>query len=105
MKGLCKVIDMLVKSSYEQEKKKVEEIIASDAELNRQHELFKAEMAFKQEMINARKAQALTQKDVSRLSGLSQQAISRIENGTSGTIGTVIKYLDSIGYTLSIKKN
>ena len=104
MKGLCKVIDMLVKSSYEQEKKKVEEIIESDAELNRQHELFKAEMAFKQEMINARKAQALTQKDVSRLSGLSQQAISRIENGASGTIGTVIKYLDSIGYTLSIKK-
>ncbi|SCY69624.1 helix-turn-helix domain-containing protein [Butyrivibrio sp. INlla14] len=96
---------MLVKSSYEQEKKKVEEIIASDAELNRQHELFKAEMAFKQEMINARKAQSLTQKDVSRLSGLSQQAISRIENGASGTICTVIRYLDSIGYSLSIKKN
>ncbi len=99
------MIDMLVKSSYEQEKEIVDEIISSDAELKKQHELFLTEMAFKQEMINARKAQALTQKDVSRLSGLSQQAISRIENGASGTIGTVIKYLDSIGYTLSIKKN
>ncbi|ADL34897.1 HTH domain-containing protein [Butyrivibrio proteoclasticus B316] len=96
---------MLVKSDSEKEKKIVEDIITNDEQLKQQHELFVAEMAFKQEMINARKTLSLTQKDVSRLSGLSQQAVSRIENGASGTISTVIKYLNSLGYTLSIKKN
>lgn len=96
---------MLVKSDSEKEKKIVEDIITNDEQLRQQHELFVAEMAFKQEMINARKTLSLTQKDVSRLSGLSQQAVSRIENGASGTITTVIKYLNSLGYTLSIKKN
>ena len=96
---------MLVKSDSEKEKKIVEDIITNDEQLRQQHELFVAEMAFKQEMINARKTLSLTQKDVSRLSGLSQQEVSRIENGASGTISTVIKYLNSLGYTLSIKKN
>ena len=96
---------MLVKSDSEKEKKIVEDIITNDEQLRQQHELFVAEMAFKQEMINARKTLSLTQKDVSRLSGLSQQAVSRIENGASDTISTVIKYLNSLGYTLSIKKN
>lgn len=94
---------MLVKSNPEREKEIIEQMISEDAELKRQHELFEAEMAFKQEIINARKSLSLTQKDVSKRSGLSQQAISRIENGASGTIGTIIKYLDSIGYTLSVK--
>lgn len=80
---------MLVKSDSEKEKKIVEDIITNDEQLKQQHELFVAEMAFKQEMINARKTLSLTQKDVSRLSGLSQQAVSRIENGASGTISTV----------------
>ena len=71
----------------------------------KKHELFEAEMAFKQELINARKAESLTQKDISRMTGLSQQAVSRMEKGASGTIETIIRYLNSIGYTLSIKKN
>ena len=96
---------MLVKNDFEKEKKIVEDNITNDEQLRQQHDLFVAEMAFKQEMINARKTLSLTQKDVSRLSGLSQQAVSRIENGASGTISTVIKYLNSLGYTLSIKKN
>jgi len=95
---------MLVKSDSQKEKKIVEKLISSDDELKRQHELFQAEMAFKQEIINARKSLRLTQKDVSRMTGLSQQAVSRMENGNSGTIETIIRYLNSIGYTLTIKK-
>lgn len=95
---------MLVKSDSQKEKKIVEKLISSDDELMKQHELFQAEMAFKQEIINARKSLRLTQKDVSRMTGLSQQAVSRMENGKSGTIETIIKYLNSIGYTLTIKK-
>ena len=96
---------MLVKSDSQKEKKIVEKLISSDDELKRQHELFQAEMAFKQEIINARKSLRLTQKDVSRMTGLSQQAVSRMENGNSGTIETIIRYLNSIGYTLTIKKS
>lgn len=96
---------MLVKSNAEQEKRIVEQLIDDDSELLRQHELFKAEMTFKQELIEARKKNKLTQKDVSKLSGLSQQAISRMEKGAGGTLETIIRYLSSMGYSLSIKKN
>ncbi len=95
---------MLVKSDAAKEAEIIEELITDD-ELRKQHELFEAEMAFKQELINARKAEPLTQKDISLMTGLSQQAISRMEKGASGTIETIIRYLNSIGYTLSIKKN
>ncbi|SCZ81343.1 helix-turn-helix domain-containing protein [Pseudobutyrivibrio xylanivorans] len=96
---------MLVKSNAEQEKRIVEQFSDDDPELLRQHELFKAEMAFKQELIEARKKNKLTQKDVSELSGLSQQAVSRMEKGAGGTLETIIRYLSSMGYSLSIKKN
>lgn len=96
---------MLKKSNAEEEQKIIDELIESDEKLKRQHELFKAEMAFKQELIDARKKNELTQKDISRLSGLSQQAVSRMENGKGGTIETIIRYLGSMGYSLSIKKN
>lgn len=94
---------MLVKSDGLKEHQMIEELIQDD-ELRRQHELFEAEMAFKQELIDARKSQSLTQKDISRMTGLSQQAVSRMEKGASGTIETIIRYLDSIGYALAIKK-
>ena len=96
---------MLEKRDSVKEKKIIEELITEDDELRRQHEIFKAERAFKQELIDARKAEALTQKDISRRTGLSQQAVSRMEKGASGTIETIIRYLHSMGYSLSIRKN
>ena len=96
---------MLVKSDAKQEKEIINQLIENDPELMRQHELFKAEMAFKQELIEARKKNSLTQKDISKMSGLSQQAVSRMEKGTGGTIETIIRYLSSMGYSLSIKRS
>ena len=95
---------MLVKSNGSQEKQIIKDLIQDDEELRRQHELFVAEMAFKQELIDARRSRSLTQKDVSRMTGLSQQAVSRIEKSASGTIETIIRYLDSIGYSLAVRK-
>ncbi len=95
---------MLLKSDSRKEKQLIDEFIKDDEKLRRQHEIFKAEMAFKQELVNARKSNFLTQKDISRMTGLSQQAVSRMEKGASGTIETIIRYLDSMGYTLAIKK-
>ena len=95
---------MLEKRDAKKEEKIIEELISGDESLRRQHELFEAEMAFKQELINARKSAALTQQDVSRITGLSQQAVSRMEKSASGTIETIIRYLDSLGYSLTIRK-
>ncbi len=95
---------MLVKSDGAKEKQIIENLIEEDEDLRRQHEIFEAEMLFKQELIDARKSQSLTQKDISRLTGLSQQAVSRMEKGAGGTIETIIRYLDSIGYSLAIRK-
>ncbi len=94
---------MLVKRNQETENKIVEELIKSDENLRLQHELFQEEMRFKQTLIDARKEKALTQKEISKRTGLSQQAVSRLEKGSGGTIETVIKYLYSMGLALSVK--
>lgn len=95
---------MLVKSNSVEEQKIVAELTASDEALMRQHKLFLAEMQFKQELINKRKANSLTQKDISERSGLSQQAISRLEKGNGGTIETIIKYLSAMDCSLTLKE-
>ena len=96
---------MLVKSNPVKESKIIAEHTASDEALMRQHKLFQAEMQFKQELINKRKAYSLTQKDISERSGLSQQAISRLEKGNGGTIETIIKYLSAMGCSLTLKES
>ena len=95
---------MFIQSNPDKEKKIIEELIASDEELRKQHELFLAEMEFKQALIDARKENNLTQKDISKLTGMSQQSVSRLERKGGGTIETLLRYLQSIGYTLTINK-
>ena len=95
---------MLVVADIDAEKKELEELIAKNPECKAQYEAFRAEMDFKQKLIDARKAASMTQKDVSKASGLSQQAVSRLERGKGSTIETVIKYLGSMGYTLGVNK-
>lgn len=95
---------MLVKSNPLEEKKIIDELTSSDESLMRQHQLFLAEMKFKQELIDKRKASSLTQKDISERSGLSQQAVSRLEKGTGGSIETIIRYLSAMGCSLTLKE-
>ena len=95
---------MLVKSNAEREQQIVEELVAEDENLMLQHKIFEAEMVFKQELIDARKKNSLTQAELGKLSGLSQQAISRMERGEGCTLETIIRYLSSMGYSLSIRK-
>lgn len=96
---------MLAKRDSKKEQEIINELIDGDGNLQRQHELFLAEMKFKQELIDARKAVSFTQKDISERSGLSQQAVSRLEKEKGGTLETIIRYLNSIGYILDIKRN
>ena len=95
---------MFVERNNDKEEQRIQELIANNAELEQQHKLFLAEMEFKQQLIELRREKNLTQNDVSSISGLSQQAVSRLEKGKGGNIETVLKYLISIGCTLSIKE-
>ncbi|MDD3238592.1 MAG: XRE family transcriptional regulator [Lachnospira sp.] len=96
---------MLRMSDAKEEKDYIQKLMDSDAKLRQQHELFLAEMKFKQELIDTRKNNELTQKDISVRSGLPQQSVSRLEKGKGGTLDTVIRYLSSMGYSLTIKKS
>lgn len=67
----------------------------------------KEDSEFRKMLSEARKQEHITQQELSSRTGLSQQAISRIErvNETGGfTFRTLFKYLDGIGYDLSLKK-
>lgn len=67
---------------------------------------FEEETKFRELLYNARKNETLSQKQLSELTGLSQQMISRIETGWTDTkVGTLLKYLNGIGYSLKIVKN
>ncbi len=87
-----------------EEKRKIKILTESNPELKKQHDLFLQEMKFKQQLIEARKSKGLTQQDVSRMSGLSQQAVSRLERQNGGTLETLLKYLSSMSFSLSIKE-
>ncbi len=95
---------MLTEFDPQKEEEMLNELIESDEGLRREHESFVAEMEFKQKLIDIRKAQKITQSEIGRRTGLSQQAVSRLERGHGATIETVIKYLSSMGYTLGISR-
>jgi len=55
------------------------------------------------ELIKARKERGLTQKQLEKLSGVSQPVIARMEAGSSNPqVGTMLKVLLSLGKTLAI---
>jgi len=54
----------------------------------------------------ARKESGLTQAELSKISGLNQRAISRIESNSdvSPTLKTLIKYINALGFDLELVK-
>jgi DNA-binding XRE family transcriptional regulator len=92
--------------NVEEEQKELEELL-QDPEAQKAYELFNKEYELKKMLSAARKERQLTQQSLSEKTGLSQQAISRIENTNDNhgfTFRTLFRYLDGIGYELSIKK-
>ena len=87
-----------------EEAKEVEEAMRTDPKVREAIEKFDRECEFRAKLLDARKASGLTQVQLEEISGLKQQAISRIEKAGSNapSISTVIKYLSSIGYKLDI---
>lgn len=94
-----------VKADLDREKAELDRLINESKEARIAHEEFQARIALQQKLVQMRKAENMTQADVAKATGLSQQAVSRIEKGTGATISSLIKYLMGIGYSIELKKN
>ena len=93
-----------IKADLNKEKEELSILITESDDTRRAHEEFEARIALQQKLIETRKAEKMTQSDVANASGLSQQAVSRIEKGAGATISSLIKYLTGIGYSIELKK-
>lgn len=57
------------------------------------------------DIVHARKEMNLSQKELARLSGCTQQEVSRLErHGGRASVHTLFKILNSMGYTLSLTR-
>ena len=92
------------KADRKKEKEALEKLVSTDAEAKRAYEEFHARIELQKQLVELRKSENLTQQDVAQASGLSQQAVSRLETGTGATISSLIKYINSIGYSLVLMK-
>ena len=93
-----------IKADLNKEREELDSLIVESEEARKAHEEFQARIALQQKLIEMRKAENMTQADVAKASGLSQQAVSRIEKGAGATINSLIKYLTGIGYSIQLKK-
>ena len=93
-----------VKADLDREKAELDRLINESKEARIAHEEFQARIALQQKLVQMRKAENMTQADVAKATGLSQQAVSRIEKGTGATISSLLKYLMGIGYDIELKK-
>ena len=93
-----------VKADLDREKAELDRLINESKEARIAHEEFQARIALQQKLVQMRKAENMTQADVAKATGLSQQAVSRIEKGTVATISSLLKYLMGIGYGIELKK-
>jgi len=91
-------------SPIEKEEAKLNELIASNPAARRAHEEFLARIDFQKQLVETRKKESLTQKQLAQKSGLSQQAISRFEKGSGWNLSTFIKYISGLGYGVQLKK-
>ena len=104
-----------VKVDPVKEAQELQEVFKDDPEAKeifREYEIFhiesarlqREEMKLRGELTKMRKLNNITQKDVQQSSGLSQQAISRIEIGkdVSPSLKSLIKYVDAIGCQLKL---
>jgi len=90
------------------EKQELKDILESDSSAKKAAKIFNDEYDFRLMLAKVRKARAVTQKIIEEQSGLTQQVISRIENGSaddrSPTLRTIFRYLDAMDCKLVIAK-
>ena len=93
-----------VKADLYKEKEELKKLVLENADAKRAYEEFQARIELQQKLIQMRKSENMTQTELANATGLTQQAISRIEKGTGATVGSLIKYLIGMGYGIELKK-
>ncbi|MCL2018277.1 MAG: helix-turn-helix transcriptional regulator [Oscillospiraceae bacterium] len=96
-----------VKSNPAEELKQLNALLDSDPKLRKKFEAEQKEFEFRIMLSRLRKGKQITQNKFQETAGLTQQAISRIERGTgerSPTLRTLIKYVDALGYELTLSQ-
>lgn len=74
-----------------------------DPKLKAEYEQWEQELQLRMALAKARKKANLSQTELAEKTGLSQQAISRIETGyTNATLGSLIKYISALGVQLTV---
>lgn len=75
-----------------------------NAEFKKEYDALEPEFAIIQAMIDARKNNGLTQKELAKITGINQADISRLENGNANpSIRTLKKLADGLGMSLKIE--
>lgn len=63
------------------------------------------EYDFVMQIVKVRQEKKISQKQIEKLTGISQANVARFEKNThSASLSTVIRILDALGYKLSIEK-
>ena len=88
-----------------EELRELNALLDSDPELRRKFDAEQKEFEFRLKLARARRERSFTQNNIKDVTGLTQQAISRIEKGAndrSPTLKTLIRYVDALGYELTL---
>ena len=95
-----------IKSDQKKENARLCSLIKKSSKAKKAQDEFYNEYNFRMMLVKARKKVNLTQKELSDITGLSQQMISRVETGaTDTTLKTLSKYLNGIGYNIKLTKS
>lgn len=87
-------------------KKDKKEYLKNNPECVKYSEEFTRQYELKKQLVEIRKSQGLTQKDIALKSGLTQQMISRIEKmDYTPTLETLFKYLKALNINLKLEPN
>jgi len=82
-----------------------EKLKKEDPEFAREYAVIEAEYKLIKMAVEMRKLLGVTQPEIAQKSGLSQQAVSRLEKvGHSPTLRNFLKYLSGMGIEIELKK-
>jgi DNA-binding XRE family transcriptional regulator len=88
------------------EEQEFSEFLELHPEQKKKFEIEQQEFTFRMALAATRKAKQITQHELQNTSGLTQQSISRIENNMeqSPMLSTILRYIDALGYQLTLTK-
>ena len=92
------------KADMQAEREELERLVNNSEEARSAYKEFMTQIDLQRELVALRKSENMTQKDLALESGLTQQAISRIECGSGATINSLLKYLSGMGYSIEFRK-